>query len=437
MKILFIRTPRYQWPFHSEHSSFWQPLGFCSMAAVLRKNIDDIKIKIIDCPAERIGWKSARTILIRERPNILCVGEETVSAHEALRLVKFVKTNLPDTVIIAGGVFFSYMTTLMLNHPIDFIVKGEGEITLLELVKELMSKNPDFKKIKGIAFKKKGVIITTPPRKLLDMDALPMPAYDLLNMRSYGKKSSNHPNFTAIEHGRGCVGNCNFCILWKHMGEHKNNSVIPCYRTKSVQKTIDEVLHLYEKYKRKTFLWVDPTWNVNQKWNQEFADALIDSGIDTNHNLWLRADFIVRDEQKGIMNKIAKAGMAQAMVGIERTDKDELAYLNKTNYSFETTKKAFKILKKYPDVLTIATYIYGLPDETKKSMHTFWNQLKEIPFDFGLPVPLTPNPGTDLYTELDKKGPYLMGLSNIFYITSLMCKLKRNIIIQVISAALW
>ena len=91
MKILFVRPPRYLWPFHSEASSFWQPLSFASMAAVLRDNIDGLRIKIIDAPAMKQGWKTTKKRVKREKPDILCVGEETVSSHEALKLVDFIK----------------------------------------------------------------------------------------------------------------------------------------------------------------------------------------------------------------------------------------------------------------------------------------------------------------------------------------------------------
>ena len=67
MKILFVRPPRWMWPFHSENSSFWQPLAFASMAAVLRENIDGIKLGIMDFPALRTGRKSIPEALKREK----------------------------------------------------------------------------------------------------------------------------------------------------------------------------------------------------------------------------------------------------------------------------------------------------------------------------------------------------------------------------------
>ena len=152
MKILFVRTPRYKWPFHSEKSSFWQPLGFASMAAVLRERLDGLTIKIVDCPILKMGWKSTRAMIARERPDVLCVGEETVSSHEAVKLVRYTKELFPDCITMAGGNHFAYMINdTLLNHPFDYIVRFEGEETLHELMSVLVKDpQPDFAELKKI-----------------------------------------------------------------------------------------------------------------------------------------------------------------------------------------------------------------------------------------------------------------------------------------------
>lgn len=398
MKILFVRPPRYRWAFHSEYSSFWQPLGFASMAAVLRKGIKGLNIKIIDCPTLRMGWKSTKNMILIEKPDILCIGEETVSVHEAFKLMHYTKRISPQTIIIGGGLYFTNMIAdSLLNHPIDFIVKYEGEETLLELVKEIKKGGKGFNKIKGIAYLHGNKVIETQDRALIDMEKLPMPAYDLLPMRLYGSKSKSHKDFAAIEHSRGCTSSCNFCTLWKQMS-YKGR---PCYRTKSVEKTVAEVKHLVEKYGRKTLCWVDGTWNADSKWNLEFAKALIREGIKVEHSTWMRADYIVRDEKNEILEWQVKAGLRQAMIGVERTCEKDMEYLDKKNNSLETIKNAFGIFReKYPSVLTLATYIYGLPYETKETMHAFYDELGKIPFDIGVPLPFTPYPGTKYFDEL-------------------------------------
>ena len=402
-----VRAPRYMWPFHSERSSFWQPLGFASIAAVTREVHPDVDIEILDCPVLRMGWKSTKQYIRQRQPDIICIGEETVSAHEAIRLARFAREEMPDCMIIAGGPHFSYMVEdTLLNHPIDFIVRFEGEYAFRDLITQLKKGGrQDLSKVPNLCYRKKGEIVYNDLADPVDMESLPIPAYDLLPMQRYGEGATSHPDLVAIEHSRGCPCSCNFCILWKQFGkiDVKNRKVVPCYRTKSPQKVVDEVRYLVETYGRKTFCWVDPTWNVDPAWNEEFAERMLKSGLEVNHSVWMRADYIVRDEERGIFNKLVQAGVKQAMVGVERTDDDDLAYLDKAGYTFNKVKKAFEIIRSYPEVLSVATYIYGIPNETRASLRRFYEMLKEIPFDIGVPIPITPNPGTRFFDELQDK----------------------------------
>ncbi len=265
MKVFFIRTPRYVWPFNSETSAFWQPLGFMSLAGQLEASHPEWDIRIIDCPGSRIGWKTLFSVLNSERPDIVCLGEETVSSQEAFRLADFLKKQHPDTIVIAGGVFFSYMVDESLKDGlIDYIVHGEGEITLLELLEAIQNKR-DIDGIQGISYKHNNQVITTSRRlPIADIDTLPMPAWSKIPMRLYGLNSKNHPGLISIEHSRGCTDSCNFCILWKHNGKisEDGQTIKPYYRSKSPERSLEEVQILCRDYDRYTFGWVDPTWNA-------------------------------------------------------------------------------------------------------------------------------------------------------------------------------
>ncbi|MFH0977815.1 MAG: radical SAM protein [Candidatus Woesearchaeota archaeon] len=403
MKILFAKAPRYQWAFHSSHSSFWPPLGFCSMAAVLRENLD-VKVAVRDLPAAGIGWKHVAPILRHEKPDVLCLGEETASSHEALRLASLAKELNPEVKVIVGGCHFTFTAeNTLLNNPVDFVVKHEGELTMLELSNFLLDGKDNFADIKGIAFRNGQRVVHTKPRPLLDMEKLPMPAFDLLDMDHYGSQSHSHRDFVAVEHSRGCSSSCNFCVLWKQMASINPKSGVPkpCYRTKSVKKTVDEIECLQQKFKRKTFCWVDPTWNADSHWNLEFCNEISKRKLDVDHAMWMRADYIVRDDNKGIFSKLVKAGTRQVMIGIERINPSDLVFLNKRSNDYSTVAKAFNIVAEYPQVLSIASYIYGLPDETPKSLKEFYHVLKDLPFDVGMPIPLTPLPGTKYFANND------------------------------------
>ena len=408
MKVLFVRTPRYVWPFNSETSAFWQPLGFMSLAGRLESARPDFSVRIIDCAASKIGWKTLFSTLDSDWPDVICLGEETVSSHEAIRLAGYVKKQQPDTIVIAGGVFFSNAAELSLGDGfIDYIVHGEGEITLLELLTAIADRL-DIESVEGISYKHNGQIIRTADRPPIpDMDTLPMPAWSKVPMHLYGLGSKNHPSLVSIEHSRGCTDNCSFCTLWKHMGKPSRDgkTIKPYYRTKSPERSLEEVARLVRDFDRSTFGWVDPTWNADPKWTDEFCAALLKRNIKVRQTAWLRADCVVRDEELGILEKAVRAGLCQVMIGVERPDEPGLKELNKHANGPDITAKAFEIFhKKYPNVFTIGSVIFGLWDETKKSLVQLSDYQYKVDMDYCFFIPLTPNPGTKVYDDARKRG---------------------------------
>ena len=408
MKVVFVRTPRYVWPFNSETSAFWQPLGFMSLAGQIEASHPDWSIKIIDCPGSKIGWKTLLSKLNYDWPDVICLGEETVSSHEAMRLANSVKKQQPRTIVIAGGVFFSYAAEESLKSSlVDYIVHGEGEITLLELLTAIAN-GRDIKSVKGISYKQDGKIMRAAVRPpVADMDTLPMPAWSKVPMHLYGLGAQNHPGLVSIEHSRGCTDKCSFCNLWKHMGKVSKDgqTIKPYYRSKSPARCLEEVIKLVRDFDRYTFGWVDPTWNIDPKWTDRFCSLLLKHNIKIRQTAWIRADCVVRDEGLGVLEKAVRAGLCQVMIGVERPDERDLNDLNKHSNGPDITAKAFEIFrKKYPSVFTIGSVIFGIWDETKKSFDGLSNYHYKVGMDYCFFIPLTPNPGTEVYEDARKRG---------------------------------
>lgn len=407
MKVVFVRTPRYVWPFNSETSAFWQPLGFMSLAGQIERFHPDWCIEIIDCPGNRIGWKTLLNTLSSDWPDVVCIGEETVSSNEAVKLATFIKRQHPSTTVITGGVFFSYAGQEFLkNGLIDYVVHGEGEITLLELLRAI-SDNHNVTCVKGISYKHSGEVVCTTARPpIANMDNLPMPAWSKISMQSYGSGSKNHPGLVSIEHSRGCTDSCDFCILWKHMGlTEDGKNVKPYYRSKSPERSLEEVTRLVRDHNRHTFGWVDPTWNADPKWTDGFCELLLRNNIRIRQTAWLRADCVVRDERLGILEKAVRAGLCQVMIGVERPDETTLRDLNKHSNGPDITNKAFEIFrKKYPSVFTIGSVIFGTWNETKESFNELSKYHYKIGMDYCFFIPLTPNPGTKVYEDARRRG---------------------------------
>ena len=406
MRVLLLRPPRYLWPFNSETSAFWQPLGLLCLAGAVRRELGGVEVAVWDAPGEKVGWRTLRERLARRRIDVLGVGEETVSAHEALRAGRLVKRLWPECVVAAGGVYFAHAVAETLDDgAVDVIVRGEGERTFVELLGSIHDRQR-WGDIRGLAFRDAvGRTVTTPARALIaDLDSLPMPAYDLLDMQAYGRRSRNHPALVSIEHSRGCVDSCAFCILWKHMGESLNGdgAVRPRLRTKSPQRSFEEVSELARRFGRRTFGWVDPTFNASPQWSDGWAERMLASPLvgprgraRTLHTAWIRADCVVRDEKLGILDKLVRAGLRQVMIGVERDDPAGLAELNKHGNGPDVCGEAFAIFReRYPQVYTIGTMIFGLPGDTADDLDRLVRCQYDMGMDYCFVMPFTPNPGT-------------------------------------------
>lgn len=408
-KIIFVAPPRYLHPFFNESDNFLLPLGLPYLAAALRNKFPDIEIKIIDCPVLKIGWDSLSKILLKENPDVIGAGEKAMYYHEVIKLFRLAKNIKTSTITIAGGHFFSWMTDYSLkNFPVDIIVRFEGENTIVDLIKTMIE-GGDLSSVKGIAYKIENKIKKNSLRNLIDnLDDLPLPAFDLMPMNKYSPRGYLWPRSVTLEHSRGCIDQCNFCSLWTFWGKHiktdiEDNQleVTPRYRPKSVERTLEEVDIVYKKYNRKYIYWVDPTFNVDPGWNEAFCDGLLKRKYkDLYWWAYIRADFALRDERLGILEKMVKAGLIHSLIGIERCCSEDLNKVKKSNYTRESIKEVFAIFKrKYPQVFRQGTFLTCLPFDTKASMLNLARYSIELDIEDPAFIPVSPVPGTYLYQE--------------------------------------
>ncbi len=392
--FLFVRPPRPLWPFNSPASAFWPPLAFASLAGMLRERVRDLRVEILDAPALEMGWRGLEAELRRRQPAFVGLGEEAVSCVEGLRLASLAKAG--DARVIAGGCFFGQVAPEALRTGlVDVVVHGEGEVTIVELVEALRGGPTDLDKVKGISFLREGQVITTPARELVpDLDSLPFPAYDLLPVERYGARSRNHPRLAAIELGRGCVGSCDFCILWRQMGRHRGDQVTPQLRVKSPGRLLEEVRCLVRQHGRGYLGWVDPCFNAHPRVPGEVGELLLHEGLRVGQSAWVRSDCVVRDAASGALEACVAAGLNEVYLGIERPDPESLAALGKTS-GLGHAREALRLLRKrHPQVLTIGSFIYGLPGDTPVTVRAIHRLALELRLDQTFYIPLTPLPGT-------------------------------------------
>jgi len=393
--FLFVRPPRPLWPFNGPASAFWPPLAFASLAAALRRARADLGVEILDAPALKMGWRSLEAAVRRARPAYVGIGEEAVSCAEGLRLAALAKDL--GARVIAGGCFFGNVAPEVLaTGLVDVVVHGEGEETIVELVEALPSGRPeDLRRVAGISFSADRHVVSTGLRQpLADLDRLPFPAYDLLPVDRYGRGSRNHPDFAAIELGRGCPCGCDFCVLWRQMGQFRGSTPTPYLRAKSPERLLDEIRVLTEKHGRRYLGWVDPCFNADPSAPRQLAEMLLRNDLRLGQSAWVRADCLVRDESSGALRPCVEAGLNEVYIGIERPDEAGLRALGKAG-PLGQVRQAFRILSSdYPQVFTVGSFVYGLPGDTAATIRAMWLLAHELDLDMAFYIPLTPLPGT-------------------------------------------
>jgi radical SAM superfamily enzyme YgiQ (UPF0313 family) len=420
--LLFVRPPRPIWPFNGPGSAFWPPLAFASLAAAVRDELHDIQVAILDAPALRMGWRTLEQHVRSVKPTYVAIGEEAVSCADGLRLAALAKSL--GAQVLAGGCCFGNLAAEVLGTGlVDFVVHGEGEQTLVELMRALQSREPSaLREVRGLSFRDGEQVVFTGWRDPIDnLDRLPFPAYDLLPMHRYGAESRNHRDFAALELSRGCCHRCSFCALWRQMGRvlpadlaapvsvapdaarpspyqsPSTSHLEPCLRTKSAARIVAEIEYVARQFGRKYIGWVDPCFNASATVPREVADLLLSRGMKLGQSAWVRADYLCRDAASGALDACVCAGLNEIYIGIERCSNVELGALAKGSQYSAVRNALQHISTRYPELCTVGSFIYGIEGETSSSIRELFRNAYELPLDVVLFIPLTPLPGTPFW----------------------------------------
>jgi len=405
-KVAYIRPPRHYWPILNESDNFLVPLAYPTLAAYIRQHMVGVEQRLLDCCAERVGYASLRQWLLREKPDVICIGEKVVYAHEAIRAFKIAREVIPDATLIAGGQFFTHQTVYSFQNcpQINYIVKYEGEETLRELLEAIRDRRPTTE-IRGIAYQEGDATIETPPRPLIrDLDSLPMPAYDLAGIERYAPFGKLWPRAVTVQRSRGCIDECSFCSWWVQEAELKWNGErwVPRkrVRSKSPARMVEEIAWLYNDFNVRYLFWVDATWNMDDAWLNEFCDEIIRRKYALGWWAFFRVDRVEEQHKNGTLERMVKAGLRHVLVGVERAETSDIESLEKHRYTKEKTLRAFHILAKhYPEVFRQGTFMTGMEQDDEKSIKALVDYAHACNLDFAAFHALTPFPGTPFWDE--------------------------------------
>lgn len=404
------------------------PLGLAYLAAVLEKK--GYPVRILDALAEGISDVKKKGNLTRiglsesdiqkkikeYNPDLVGVSAMfTAFAADAYNVVDLVKKVNPKITVVLGGAHVSIDPKAVLgkNKNINIAVKGEGEVTFLNLVKALEKKR-SLVKVTGITYRLGRKIIQNPPAQFIkNLDEIPFPARHLLPMDVYHNPDDFVMRFplTSMVTSRGCPGRCVYCSIhsiWGHT-----------WRGRSAKNVVDEIEHLVKDFGIREIHFQDDSMSIDKRRMNEICDEVIGRRVDIK---WTTPNGIAHwTLDKPLLKKMKKAGCYRVTFGFESGNPEMRRWVGKP-YKLEQAKEITQFANRI-GMWTIATNILGFPYETKAQMQDTINFAIDSDCDFALFFRLGPRWGTPIF-EIFKKEGWLPKDERKLYSESVACDTK-------------
>jgi anaerobic magnesium-protoporphyrin IX monomethyl ester cyclase len=276
-----------------------------------------------------------------------------------------------------------------IQHGADFVIKGEGEITLLELLKALDNESLRFENITGLLYTLNGKIYSTGKREVLqNLDTLPIAGWDLINMDEYKRRWKKRKSYFSLNVSttRGCPFHCNWCA--KPIYGNR-------YNVHSPQRVINEIKFLIQNFGVHHFWMTDDIFGLKPGWIKEFADIIVKESLKFKFKIQSRVDLLLQENN---IEALAKAGCETIWVGAESGSQKILDAMDKGT-QLHQIYAATKLMKKHG--IKPAFFLqFGYLDETYDDIKATINMVMDLmPDDIGVSVSY-PLPGTKFYEKV-------------------------------------
>jgi len=386
-RVLLVNPPE------TEQSGYSNPpLGLLYLAGTLLKA--GFKVRLVDGCVD--GPRALAAALSEFRPDIAGVTCLTPGRKKSLAAVEQIKAFDADIVTVLGGVHPTIMPQqLLLNYPfVDLVVIGEGEKAMLEIAQ---GKPPA--EIAGIVYRRGGEAVKTAARvHEKDLDNIPFPAWQLLDLKKYppldsgvenGVDLAREPRISVI-FSRGCSGHCDFCSTWW---------IWRGWRCRSAANMADELQLLYRDFGIRHFCFADDSMTVNRESVIALCDEILSRGMKIAFHATTRTDCVDAE----MLAKMKAAGCYNISFGIETASPRLLDKLGKEN-TVAASERAIALCRQ-AGIKVTALLIAGSVGETWETIRETVAFLRRTrPDRVGCVGGLWILPGTKLYRDCAARG---------------------------------
>jgi len=360
------------------------PIGVGILAGFLREH--GFLTRILDTDLIDISLSAIEAELNQcKKPRIVGISVMTANVSNGYKIASLVKSVDKEVIVIFGGIHATVMPDEVLqNENVDFVVKGEAEYTLLELIRQIKGCKLEKNKLANIGFRENGQIVyTKTSTKMLEINDVPMFPYDMFDPSRY--------NLGFILTSRGCPFDCIFCsqrVITKRV-----------YRYTDSERVMEELDYIINKLKQPNVTFFDDYFTGDKKRVMELCSMIQERGFHrkASFGVQTRGDSI----DKELMIAMRAANFDSLMFGIETASDKLMALINKKE-TVQENIDAVKLAKEMGFTVE-ATFIYGFPTETFDDRFKAFALSLEIEIDRARFNNATPYPGTEMYNMVKEK----------------------------------
>ncbi len=374
----------------------------------LKSNLDQNKheVKIIDCSLRKLDSDSPilRQEIIDYNPDMAGISCWATTYYEAVKIMGVVKSINKDIITVIGGVHATTYPARTMEHPeIDFLFRGESELSFPVFLNEIVRENPKYENVLGLTYRSAGSLVKNPMERRDDIDVIKWPDYDAVDLEGYIQ--SGYRLHTTIKRNapiwvtRGCPYRCTFCTAPLQNGKR--------VRIHSVEYMVKLVNHLYFEKNIRQINIIDDNFTFNTEYAKEFCRAII--GLKLKDLRFNTPNGIrVQRTDKELLNLMREAGWRSLIIAPESGSKKILKKMQKDLNPDIVPEKVKEIRE--AGLKCSGFFIIGYPEEEIEDIEATVDLIKKCRFNFFFLNNFQPLPGTPLYDELVRRGEIEDGL---------------------------
>ena len=370
------------------------PLSLLCLASPLMQA--GFEVKLVD----NLLYPDYEEAILRETQDALCLGISVLTGPHigaAVRVSQAVKKLRPQIPIIFGGWHASLATEQTLREPfVDAVVRGQGELTLLELVLRIAT-GAEWDGVRGLSFKQPdGSIVHEPERPVANINDLPAPAYQLADPSVYAAVSGVRQ--LAYTSSVGCPYQCNYCTDMVFYKRRFN-----AYR---VERVVDELAELVPRYNIEHVPFFDSNFLVDRRRAVAIATGIIASGVRFQWDFQTSTDFLALMSEEDV-RLLAESGVHHIGFGTESASQEVLTMMNKR---FQHVEQMVETARKtnLAGIHVVFNIILGYPGETEAHRQETFRVMSDIAKEYSnvsfSPNVFTPYPGIPIWPQLKEMG---------------------------------